>query len=176
MAKMVFDIASAPKKRGGYRPGAGRKAIPRGKCRSLFCDHLAAKGMCGYCQPCYNYFVKNKGIQYPLPPKGQVVRTEEGLLICHICGKAVKSEKVHAYQFHGIESHDYCLMFGLNFRVNTTTEESRQFKSWQTKSNGTMKNLLLGEETRIKKGQKLREGHPNREQNLIRIRSYKKKG
>ena len=110
------------------------------------------------CQQCYAYF-KGGGKVYALPPAGEIKRDENGKVICHICGRSFHKLGSHTYQFHDMTIKQYKEKFSLCHRARTT-EISYADKMRGHCFANNMDNRILewGMGTRIKDGEKLREG------------------
>jgi hypothetical protein len=87
---------------------------------------------------------------------GEVIYDENGLLVCHYCGKGgFRALGHHVRQAHKDtigNMRNYKIMYGLDVKKGILVEETRQRKSEAVKENGTIDNLKLGINHRFKKG------------------------
>lgn len=60
------------------------------------------------------------------PHYGEVVYTSEGLLVCHICGKAFKKLGAHVWNTHKIRSREYKQMYGLDLCAGLCSEAHKK--------------------------------------------------
>jgi hypothetical protein len=87
----------------------------------IYCkEPLKYSNLGGYCQPCYRYFVLDKGIVYDTPPYGEIWYAPNGDCICPICGKAFRKLGCHLYNFHKITSREAYQQFGWAFNVKAS--------------------------------------------------------
>ena len=81
------------------------------------------KGMCG---KCYQREAKFKDMKvYDLPPKGEIRYTNEGDVICHICGRAFARLLTHVRQYHEMSEKEYKREYGLILYKGIISEKSR---------------------------------------------------
>lgn len=81
----------------------------------------------GICITCYGRLKENsKRPVYELPKKGEVKYAPDGLVICHICGRAYKKLMAHVWQTHGIYEKDYKREFGLNVSKGLICDETKE--------------------------------------------------
>lgn len=124
-----------------------------------------------YCQSCYRYFIIEKKSLYPIPSKGVIGRTPSGEVICPYCGKAMGDLSTHCRQSHNLSHKELCDEQGYNYRASLTSiEVSKKLSKLAKYYNMGDQLRKVGASTRIKKGQTLRLGHPNREQSLNRLK------
>ena len=86
----------------------------------------------GICQGCYNY-KRNGGITHELPPKGVIVKDNNGYIVCHICGRSYKRLGSHAKESHHLTIEQYKREFDLCRNARTTEDNYSE----------TMKDLAL---------------------------------
>ena len=133
----------------------------------------------GMCITCYRqWHSNNKTKTYDLPQIGEVKYSPEGLVICHICGKAYKKLLSHVWQKHGIDEKEYKRTFGLNTSQGLICESTRKKlqdavkKHYDTVvTNNIVKN---GEKTRFYKGSEGRVKSKISVQELNRLTTYGK--
>lgn len=81
----------------------------------------------GMCITCYGRLkLDSKRPVYELPKKGEVEYSPDGLVICHICGRAYKKLMAHVWQVHGIYEKDYKKEFGLNISRGLICDETKE--------------------------------------------------
>ena len=119
------------------------------------------------CQGCYMYF-RNGGKVYAPAEKGRVEYTEDGKVICHICGRAYKRLGSHIKESHGMTIKEYKEQFGLCAKAKTTEETYSSTMSKYAKKYHMDEQLKrTGKNTRFKKGDKTRKGKPVRLQEIL---------
>lgn len=133
----------------------------------------------GMCEKCYQRLARDsKTKTYELPKKGEVKYSPEGLVVCHVCGKAYKKLMNHTWQIHGLTEKEYKLEFGLNANQGLICEETKQKMQTAVKKHYdkvVLNNLIKkGEKTRFFKGSKGRSRSKIRTQELNRLRLYAK--
>ena len=106
--------------------------------------------------------------------KGKLYFNEQGLPICHICGKAYNRLLTHVRQKHDMSAYGYKEHFGLNTSKSICSEEtiakSRQLV-FQNKY--VLKNLLVGGiSTQFKKGSEGRTRKQLSLQEKLRLQKY----
>lgn len=98
----------------------------------------------------------NIELQTNHPNYGKVIKLPNGLLVCHICGKAFRKLGAHVVQKHNITSYQYKVMFGLETSHGLISEEHKQHLSDCVRRNFdlcVMQNLVQnGINTRFVKG------------------------
>ena len=72
---------------------------------------------------------ENIELQTNHPNYGKVVKTADGRLVCHICGKSFRKLGAHVVQKHGITAWAYKVMFGLDVIKGLISDEHRQHLS-----------------------------------------------
>lgn len=72
---------------------------------------------------------ENIELQTNHPNYGKVVKTADGRLVCHICGKQFRKLGAHVVQKHGITAWEYKVMFGLDVIRGLISDEHRQHLS-----------------------------------------------
>lgn len=72
---------------------------------------------------------ENIELQTNHPNYGKVVKTADGRLVCHICGKPFRKLGAHVVQKHGITAWEYKVMFGLDVIRGLISDEHRQHLS-----------------------------------------------
>lgn len=90
---------------------------------------------------------ENIELQTSHPNYGKVVKSADGRIICHICGKPFRKLGAHVVQKHGITSWVYKVMFGLDVIKGLVSDEHRQHLSDCAKRNydvSIKKNLIDG--------------------------------
>ena len=90
---------------------------------------------------------ENIELQTSHPNYGKVVKSADGRIICHICGKPFRKLGAHVVQKHGITSWVYKVMFGLDVIKGLVSDEHRQHLSDCAKRNydvSIKKNLIEG--------------------------------
>ena len=60
------------------------------------------------------------------PNYGEIIKTPDGRLVCHICGKAYNKLGAHVVQKHKITSYDYKKIFGLNVSIGLISDNHRE--------------------------------------------------
>lgn len=143
-------------------------------------DDIKSRVLKGMCEKCYQRVARDsKTKTYELPKKGEVKYSPDGLVICHICGKAYKKLMNHTWQIHGLTEKEYKLEFGLNATQGLICEETKQKMQIAVKKHYdkvVLNNLIeKGEKTRFFKGSEGRSKSKIRAQELNRLRSYAKK-
>lgn len=128
------------------------------KIKCKFCGNEAPKRYNGYCEVCWQYFVRDGKKAYDLPDFGKVEYAENGDAICHICGKAYRKLGAHIWNCHHITMRDYCTKFGLLYRNNKASNLDYRIKMRIIQKDYCITDNLLekGKATRIKKGDTLR--------------------
>ncbi|MGL5713386.1 MAG: MucR family transcriptional regulator [Paraclostridium sp.] len=76
------------------------------------------------CWNCYTHYKEHP--VNPLPPKGVIALDDDGLLICHICGRAYDKLASHLRYKHGTTQEDYKKEFGLNRTAKLISENHKQ--------------------------------------------------
>ena len=134
-------------------------------CGKLFSGKIYPDGQC---QGCYNYFHKGGKI-YPLPDKGRVEKSEDGKIICHICGRAYSRLGSHIRESHDMTIKEYKEMFDLCNNCKTTEISYHEMMSdYANKYQMGERLKKTGFNTRVKPGEtKLRKGKPVRLQERI---------
>lgn len=122
----------------------------------------------GTCQGCYNYF-RNGGKIYSRPAPGYVAKTEDGEIICHICGRAFKKLGGHIKESHKMTIAEYKERFGLCNNTKLTAESYRECMRGYIREYNIIEGLMInGYNTRLKKGDThLRQGKKSRQQECI---------
>lgn len=69
---------------------------------------------------------ENTPIQTNHPDYGKVIKSTDGRIVCHICGKAYRKLGGHVVQKHGITSYQYKIMFGLETSHGLISDEHKQ--------------------------------------------------
>ena len=140
------------------------------------CKKEITKSYGGLCQGCYNYFSKG-GKVYPPATYGRVEHTENGNVICHICGRAYTRLGSHIKESHGMTIKEYKERFGLCANARTTEETySKKMSNYARKYRMDEMLLRVGIFTRITKGDKhMRKGKPVRLQEILDKRDRFKK-
>lgn len=111
-----------------------------------------------YCQKCYKYFCKG-GVIHELPPKGQIVKDENGYVICHICGKSFRKLGAHVKESHRMTMLEYKDQFDLYHSSKATEESYSNMMSQYAYQYGMPERLQeAGKDTRTQPGNKLRLG------------------
>ena len=72
---------------------------------------------------------ENIELQTSHPNYGKVVKTADGRLVCHICGRPFRKLGAHVVQKHGITAWEYKVMFGLDVIRGLISDEHRQHLS-----------------------------------------------
>lgn len=60
------------------------------------------------------------------PHYGELIYNAQGLLVCHICGRAFKKLGAHIWNSHHILTRTYCEMYGLDLGKGLCSEEHRE--------------------------------------------------
>lgn len=60
------------------------------------------------------------------PNYGEIIKTPDGRLVCHICGKAFNKLGAYVVQKHKITSYDYKKIFGLNVSIGLISDNHRE--------------------------------------------------
>ena len=121
----------------------------------------------GLCQGCYKYFL-NGGAIYEKPAPGVVAKDENGRVICHICGRSFTRLGSHVRESHEMTISEYKEAFGLCRSARTTeTTYSEKMRESAYINNMPERLAMVGVQTRIKPGEKLREGIRGRTQETI---------
>lgn len=118
------------------------------------CNKPASPRHAGKCRACYVYFASGRTV-HPLPPKGTVSYDDEGNPICHICGRSYAKLMSHAWQIHGVYSHEYKKEFGLYTTHSVMNEQNKETIRKQTNARMDIirENLInKGTSTRFKPG------------------------
>lgn len=106
------------------------------------------------CQACYNYYHKG-GTDNPLPKLGKVAHDHRGYVICHICGRAYKRLGSHIRESHEMTIAEYKEKFELCNNAKTTERNySVHMHDLAYKYDMPKRLKIMGEPTRIKKGQR----------------------
>ena len=69
------------------------------------------------------------------PHYGEIIKTPDGKIVCHICGNAYTKLGSHVFQKHNMTSREYKEMFGLEVGRGLITEEHRQHLKSQVMRN-----------------------------------------
>lgn len=69
---------------------------------------------------------ENIELQTNNPNYGKVIKTDDGRIVCHICGKPFRKLCGHVVQKHGIAAWEYKVMFGLDTIRGLISDEYRQ--------------------------------------------------
>lgn len=143
-------------------------------------EYIKGRVITGMCEKCYQRVARDRKTKtYELPKKGEVKYSPDGLVICHVCGKAYKKLMNHTWQIHGLTEKEYKLEFGLNATQGLICEETKQKMQIAVKKHYdkvVLNNLIKkGEKTRFFKGSEGRSRSKIRAQELNRLRSYAKK-
>lgn len=133
----------------------------------------------GMCETCYQRWNRDRKTKtYDLPEIGEVKYSPDGLVICHVCGKAYKKLMNHARQIHGLTEKEYKMEFGLNANQGLICESTkRKLQHAVEKHYDTvvLKNLIKnGEKTRFYKGSQGRSRSKISVQELNRLTTYGK--
>lgn len=125
-----------------------------------FCHNESKQNYNGYCQSCYRYFIQENGRIFYKPKYGECLKVnipgdkQDGMYICHICGKAFTKLQQHIYYSHHLSKKEYCNMFGIdNNYVLTTEEYHNKMRDLAYKYNMDEQVKEVGKNTRFKKGQ-----------------------
>lgn len=90
--------------------------------------------------------------------KGEIQYTDDGMLICEICGEAYHKLGSHVFMTHKMRANEYKKKFGLNIGQGLISEVSRklaQARNYENRDLVVGENLKkAGEATRFKKGSK----------------------
>lgn len=122
----------------------------------------------GYCQACYRYFSTNT--IHPIPEPGTIGKDENGLLICHICGRSYRRLGSHVKESHQLTIAAYKELFGLCKSAKTTEDSySKTMSNYAYKYNMPDQLMTTGKDTRFQKGDKIRKGVPVRLQERISL-------
>lgn len=117
------------------------------------------KSYMGYCQKCYVYFIKNQYKEYKDKieyGKLSIVEDgdQQGMIICHICGKAFTKLQSHIYYVHHMSKNEYCDHFGLDRKTRLTTDRyNKKMRDYAYKYHMDEQVIRVGKETRFQKGQ-----------------------
>jgi len=111
------------------------------------------------CQGCYKYF-HSGGKIYPLPENGKIEKSEDGKIICHICGRAYTRLGSHVKESHNMTTKEYKEKFDLCNNCRTTEDNYHQTMVNHANEYEMGKRLIkTGYSTRVKPGEtKLRKG------------------
>ena len=90
----------------------------------------------------------------PIPEPGRIEHDASGKVICHICGRSYTRLGSHARESHNMTIDEYKHEFGLCKRAKTTEMRYSELMSNYAKENNMDERILiLGQATRIKKGE-----------------------
>lgn len=91
-----------------------------------FCgDTILVNNMQGYCQKCYKYFIMDNKKIYNIPEYGHIAVTENGDIVCPLCGKAFRKLGQHLYLSHKLLAQDAFVQFGWPKNVKASNAEYR---------------------------------------------------
>lgn len=134
------------------------------------CGKSIKKSYSGYCQGCYNYFVRDGGTIHPIPQKGRIEYDPDGKIICHICGRSYTRLGSHVRESHSMTIDTYKDFFGLCRTAKTTEARYSNLMRQLALSNEMDKRLVeIGKNTRIKPGEsrRMRKGRKTRLQERL---------
>ncbi len=87
---------------------------------------------------------------------GKVEYSEDGKVICHICGKSFNKLLTHVWQAHGLSEKEYKLKFGLDLYKGLISENTKLKLQEAVKNNYDLvvtQNLVKnGKKSRFEKG------------------------
>lgn len=143
---------------------------------------IATPGNQNTCQTCQRY-IRKGGIFYPLPPKGEVVYTEDDKVVCHICGMAFSKLAEHVKKKHKMSDREYRQEFGLKICTRLTSlsyhEKMRNLAETYPNYQENFKDVWSGEKacrnSRGGKKQSLQEINQRREEQRVKGRLSKSK-
>lgn len=125
-----------------------------------FCGNPCPSNMRGYCQVCYKYFVIDNKQIYDIPKHGEMVYTENGDVVCNICGKAYRRLGGHLYQAHHLTAKEAFIQFGWHRKTQkaSNSEYRKHMHDIQQQKCIDVNLIEKGKPTRLTKGNKLRLG------------------
>lgn len=90
---------------------------------------------------------ENIELQISHPNYGKVIKSSDGMVVCHICGEKFRKLGAHIVQKHDMTSWQYKVMFGLDVGKGLISDEHKQYLHDCVKRNYDVcvaKNLIEG--------------------------------